>query len=207
MKTINLEGEEYGEEIVPITTEYVYADHGRKYQTNLGDNSYSDAITGVNGYHYDLTKYMNKVHEYVNCSDQAMAVHLFCRLVGVDTKAKYIDKLGYLKEIELVGGVVMNNPFAGAASGGKTYNTEPVVAATAWKQDSANNGTWDRSYFGYHVIVEYDYNSFTAVFDATCGAQYGNETRAQYLSSNTDTTADTRNFTQQVVSLSTGTIK
>lgn len=58
----------------------------------------------------DLSGYIDKQDEFVNCEDQAYAVAALANLLGIEAKVVEVRPFGYLNPIELIGQGLCNNP-------------------------------------------------------------------------------------------------
>ncbi|MGL6194250.1 MAG: hypothetical protein ACRC2T_05450, partial [Thermoguttaceae bacterium] len=84
--------------------------HGMKYDTTSGASGFGTFYVGGSGT-FRLTDYINKTGTTVNCYDQASAVFMLGRILGIEVKYAYMSRLGYIKTVNLVGVGNCNNPF------------------------------------------------------------------------------------------------
>ena len=148
-------------------TQFLFSGHGLEYDKDSGDSSYTSGTAGW----FDVTGYVNKsakqsVHRYprpgnvVNCYDQAAALTIFGRVIGIDSQYRLQQPFGYLNMVALVGIGDCNNPF---------YKSD-VAKKTVGHDDS-------RTSFRNHAFVTFGVN----VFDACGGPETGINTLPIYL--------------------------
>jgi hypothetical protein len=58
----------------------------------------------------DLSGYLEKQNEFVNCQDQAYAVAALANLLGIEAKVMEVRPFGYLNPVNLIGRGLCNNP-------------------------------------------------------------------------------------------------
>ena len=135
-----------------------------RYDTNNGDPNYFD------GSSFDLSSYLLKRKEMVNCSDQAYGLATLGNLLGIYSTPVFTRPFGYINVVNLVGVGPCNNPFY----------TDP---ATQVRVRIAGQDDADRSTFSWHMYVFAE----GVIFDACAGAELGTKGHAEYLRSMIDT--------------------
>ena len=88
-------------------TQYSFGGSGMQYDTKFGSPSFMPLGTGGT---FDLTDYLRGQPTSVNCYDQAGAVAVLSRLLGIKSQYVYMKPFGFIPAIALVGGVSCNNP-------------------------------------------------------------------------------------------------
>ena len=159
-------------------TQYLHSGHGLTYDTDGGSPGYASSSRWVN---FDLSGYIvksstavtNRPGNVVNCYDQAAAVSVFGRCLGVNVTYSFMNPFGYINQVNLVGEGNCNNPFHPFTTSGKIANDNDVMPK--------------RSSFGNHAFATFG----GYVFDACAGPETGTRTEAQYISTVIDTSTTT----------------
>ena len=153
-------------------TQHLFDGHGVSYDTVSGKCSYV-SIPYPLRFTIDLTEYMRKTRgSVVNCYDQAVAVAILGRGLGVSANINYMEPFGYINIIDLVGVGYCNNPF---------YDDADIVQH--FRIVDMDSVFPNRSFFGNHAFVTFN----GMVFDACAGPTKGNRTIDQYISDTIDT--------------------
>jgi hypothetical protein len=142
---------------------YLHGDHCVFYDTGDGHSAYSSATNS--DISMNFAGYLAKSGiVFVNCQDQASALGIFGRMVGIETEYCAMSPFGYVNATSVVGiSGLCNNPCYSSSTGGKLTDedaTEPV-----------------RLPLLNHAFVLFGGN----VFDACVGPHVGTETLAQYI--------------------------
>jgi hypothetical protein len=187
-------------------TNYLHTSHGLTYDTKQGKAEYwgyysLPTLTNsgtILDYQFNATGYMTKSNgDTVNCYDQAAALTVFGRLLGINVQYTYSSSFGYINTKTLVGGITTNNPFFDAKNiyGNFIYSTNPVVDLTTSGSTAPYRLTYDydgtlqgnRSAFGNHAYVTIgtdDPGTFN-VYDA-CSGPITNTLLTDYFASTID---------------------
>jgi hypothetical protein len=167
------------EKAASTITHYFHSNHGLTYDTEAGDRHFVTVNWATASLElFEITNYMNKTGNIVNCYDQAASVQVFCGAIGIKVDWLYCNPFGFIKMTNLVGVGPCNNPFYMAKdnnTGLFIFTNLPVVP------DNDPN----RSEFGNHAFCGYDGNN--KVFDACAKPHLGEENREDYLKSSIDT--------------------
>lgn len=91
--------------VLSSITYNLFHNMGFKYNVNQSGKSryYSKSI-------FNLSGYIGKQDEFVNCEDQAYAVAALANLLGIEAKVVEVRPFGYLNPVELIGQGLCNNP-------------------------------------------------------------------------------------------------
>jgi len=101
-------GKNKDKDALAAVTTYLHSGHGLTYDTRFGTSHYNDAnIPSC----FNLTGYMAPLTNIVNCHDQAHALSVAGKLLGIDSKYAFMMPFGYINPVSLVGEGVCNNPF------------------------------------------------------------------------------------------------
>lgn len=150
-------------------TSYLHTGHGMTYDADGGGRAHF--ASGSSASSFNLTGYMSKTGNIVNCYDQAAAVVALGRLLGIGVNYRFMDPFGYINTTNVVGVGNCNNPFYPLLSA--PYNIKIV----------GNDNTFpNRIGFGNHAFANYD----GMVYDACAGPATGSQTEAAYVASTID---------------------
>jgi hypothetical protein len=145
-------------------TRYLHSGHGLKYDTKFGVSHYCNVTTSNC---FDLTGYMMPVTNIVNCHDQAYALSIMGKLLGINSKYAFMMPFGYIKPVSLVGVGLCNNPFYSLINEEKLIRGEIVFP--------------HRLPFSNHGFV----SLMGEIFDACAGPVIGQKLQS-YISSTID---------------------
>lgn len=143
---------------------YLQGDHCVFYDTENGHPFYSSS--NANTISMRFAEYLAKSGGlYVNCRDQAAALGLFGRMIGIEAEYCTMAPFGYINATSLVGiSGLCNNPFYPISTGDKLEDNDATAPV--------------RLPFQYHAFVLFG----GKVFDACVGPHVGTETLGQYIS-------------------------
>ena len=144
-------------------TQYLHSGHGMRYDTQPVALNFTQRMEGGD---FDLTGYLTKsiqvpsqpifAKDEVNCYDQAGALVVLGRLLGINVEYKYMTRFGYINPTALVDISPCNNPFYPI-----TTSHEPMTGV---------DEVWPvRSSFGNHAFSMCD----DLVYDACVGPVTG----------------------------------
>ena len=149
-------------------TSYLHTGHGMTYDVGGGRAHFA---SGSSASSFNLTGYMSKTGNIVNCYDQAAAVVTLGRLLGIGVNYRYMQPFGYINTTNVVGVGNCNNPF---------YPL--LVAPYNIKIVGNDNTSPTRTAFGNHAFASYG----GMVYDACAGPTTGSQTEAAYVASTID---------------------
>jgi hypothetical protein len=156
----------------------------------------------------------------VNCYDQAAALTVFGRLIGIEARYTYSSSFGYINTTTLVGGISTNNPFFNTTSlsyFGNNYSNNHVVDITTlgstvpyalyrrtYDYDNILRG--DRSSFGNHAYVTLG-NGDPATYKTydACAGPITDTLLTTYFTNTIDFLANTQHNTREGVNRFLGT--
>ena len=90
--------------VLSSITTHLFYNMGFKYNTRYSTASYYRNTM------MDLSGYLEKQNEFVNCQDQAYAVAALANLLGIEAKVMEVRPFGYLNPTNLIGQGLCNNP-------------------------------------------------------------------------------------------------
>ena len=182
-----LEGKDNPQDTMTSITSHLFYNMGFRYDTINGASHY----WYTNGI-FELTRYMAREVNLVNCHDQAYGVATFAGLVGIRTQVVGARPFGYINTTNLVGVGQCNNPGYESSQvyqywkeeadgmGGvtnKEYNTAIIHTPVCGEDET------QRSYFLAHVFV----GVFDGrIFDACVGPALGMQLINDYMRSAID---------------------
>ncbi len=116
IETAGTKGKATPEAALSQLTTYLHTGHGLTYDTTSGAPHYggtwpSPQALIMSGGGFYVQNYIDKTSSKVNCYDQAAAVTVFGRLLGINVQFAFSDPFGYINATTLVGGITTNNPF------------------------------------------------------------------------------------------------
>ena len=152
--------------ILGSLTNYLFSSHNLIYDTQSGMSSYA---TNQRCAIFYLSSYIDKSFgNVINCYDQAGAICILGRLIGIGILYHYSEPFGYINPTYLVGiREQCNNPFF-----------DNLLNCMVGYDDVEP----DRTFFGNHAFTSF--NGY--VFDACAGPQLGFNNIQQYLESTID---------------------
>lgn len=119
-----------------------------------------------------INQYLNSKNDsnaLCNCTDQAGVLQYFLKVIGIEEVMVYpLDRFGYLKEIQLVGRGVCNNPYYGTAEG--CAREQPVV-----------ENCKEQTFFENHFFCVLKINDEWRVLDSCIGPYTGEDNKDKYL--------------------------
>ncbi len=150
-------------------TQFLFSGHGVVYDTIRGASRYlKDLVSGGN--FFELSSYCSKANgNVVNCYDQATALTMSGRLLGIPSSLIYMRPFGYINKTNLGGRGVCNNPFHSDNS----FHSSIVCPINAP----------NRSGFGNHMFVQHS----SGCFDACAGPILGQWSLSEYVLNVIDT--------------------
>ena len=130
------------EEALGDLTTFLHSGHGLKYDTDRGAPGYYGQRSANS---FATAAYMSAPNgSKVNCYDQAAAVTVFGRLLGIGVQLAMSRPFGFINTTTLVGGIVTNSPFGGGT---------PFDTTTTSAYPLINDGTKDRENFNEHAYA------------------------------------------------------
>ena len=188
LKTAGAGGSDSETNALMAITRHLFSGHGLVYDTTNGQAAYVRysrrmASFGILSPMVDLSGYMEKHpsggtnnRHIVNCYDQAGGLATLGRILGIDSRYRFLDPFGYINPVPLVGIGSCNNPFYHSIS-----NSAPLVDADAIYPE--------RKPFGNHAFVSLN----DRVFDSCAGPQLGTTNLVGYLDLVVDALSATSN--------------
>ena len=187
-----LEGKDDPQETMAAITSNLFYNMGLRYDTvNSASHYWGTVGSNTNGI-FELTRYMARDDNLVNCHDQAYGVTTFASLVGIRTQVVEARPFGYINTANIVGVGPCNNPGYESSHvyqywkeeidgmGGvtnKEYNTT-IIHIPICAEDETR-----RSYFRTHAFV----GVFDGrIFDACVGPALGTQPINDYMRSAID---------------------
>ena len=167
-------------------TSYLFENHGLVYETDNGRSQYFEILIDPTSYDYyvrfQLGEYLTRGNgQYVNCYDQAYALSILGRTLGISSEVKFLLPFGYINPTNLIGVGECNSPF---------FTTNNHVTASA-KLRPVND--LDRKWFYNHRYVV----ASGKVFDCCAGPALGDLSQAEYLNAWVDkSTTDEEDLTK-----------
>ncbi|HLL55494.1 MAG TPA: hypothetical protein VK447_18185 [Myxococcaceae bacterium] len=140
---------------------YCHTPHDLTYDTKEGAPRYGNLLRGGWSLGFRLTDYMKRADPECCCYDQASAVQTFCAAMGVSAEWNYMEPFGFIKEVNLVGVGLCNNPFF------RSNGTDKLIS----RRDPRRTG------FGNHAFCKLE----GKVLDACAGPEVGTRDLEGYL--------------------------
>ena len=175
IETAGTKGNATAEDALAQLTTFLHSGYGLQYDMGGGGGS----KYGVNstGGSFNVTNYINKTSTIVNCYDQAAAVTVFGRLLGIEVQYAFSKSFGYIKTTALVG-YDPANALTNQYMTNSPFSLTPFVVDTTTTYGRIMNASDTRTSFGNHAYATYN----GTVYDA-CGGPVTGDTLLAYLSS------------------------
>ena len=166
-------------EALAAITQYLHSGHGLTYHINGGQSAY------IQNAKFNLTNYINKrLGKTVNCYDQAGAVYVSSRMLGIHSEFVFMGQtdyngkppFGYINATNLVGVGMCNNPFYPLASG---TNKVAFLNAPSGVTDLVSP---NRTGFRNHAFARHS----DLIFDACAGPYLGSSNLVGYATASID---------------------
>ncbi len=175
-------------------TSNLFYNMGFRYDTTNGAPRYLVQKLQGTQIFFDLTAYISKKYELVNCYDQAFALVSMADVLGTSCDLTLTKPFGFLNPTGLIGVGRCNNPFFN----GKTNSTRFVKMNGIWTKANylvPNSPLCDtnyvgRSLFGNHMYVIGN----DRVWDSCGGPVLGTQSHTNYLESVIDYSTEEERF-------------
>lgn len=185
-KTCGTDGIADAHEAMRKITEHLFYRHGGLYDTSGGYCHFWEAISNnlqdligfkFSVYRFNFNAYIKLPNKsLVNCYDQAGALYICSRLVGINSAFYFMEPFGMIKPTYLVGyDKKCNNPFFNDPD--PEYQT-----SGSYLHEYVKDETTIRSGFGNHAFAVYD----DVVYDACAGPIIG-KSKSRYIDDTIDT--------------------
>jgi len=168
-KTCGTDGIADAHEAMRKITEYLFYEHKCQYDTDRGKWRYGCAVNYLESFRFNGYIRLSKGHT-VNCYDQAGALYVSSRLVGINSDFYFMEPFGMIKPTYLVGyDKKCNNPFFRNFKDG-------INSPESYMEPYVKDEKIVRTGFGNHAFVVYD----ALVYDA-CARPVIGKSKSQYF--------------------------
>jgi hypothetical protein len=170
---VGVVGKSSAEDVAVAVTRYLHKSHGLSYDVVEGGSAYSVSETGRSS--YPVADYALRLHDVINCYDQAAGVQSLAGAVGASIKWLFMQPYGFIKPTHLVGDTEeCNNPFYKAVhpQGDVVTNKKKID-----RMDIHRFGFWNHAF----CALPYKKLKDAPVLDACAGPHLGSERLEDYI--------------------------